>query len=329
MLAGFDITFFTLNNNLIVDLPDDAFSGLSFRPYREDSGPILHLSHNQITSIAQHVFRGIDASTLGIDFSDCDLSEFPGEALNAFPNLTVIMLHNNHITEIPDAAFRTFSMLRSLNIGGNTIRNINREELLSGVEATLDSLHLTSMGLTRFPTNLVKNLEKLRRIDMSSNAITELPADLFVGFHTKIKLEVKLEMNNMSSISPHVFRGAHIGLSKLDLDVNQLTNLDFIDLCSSIFKGTNTLPSIAVVENPLRCDCDTFQHLDPKVVTVTGSCDMPLHYRGLRLYRGRDETDFYRNASDMCVSGSESLMTSHIVVSIVLTIAYISFDRAA
>ena len=303
---------FTLAGNNISYIPDDAFFGLTFY------GANLKLSDNPIRSISKHAFRGTIGRITQIYLSDCELTEFPEKALMVFPYLSLIELQNNQLTEIRDGVFKHFLNLTTLSLGGNTIKNINRGGFFSGVEDVLENVELDSMNIRSFPSKALKNLKRLQRIDLSNNVITTLPGKMFKGFRSEMKrLQVLLGGNNMISISPDFIHESPIRLCWLNLTDNQLTTLDFVDVCSESFEcdspdNATILPSILVTQNPLKCDCELLKHLKPDTLQIVGQCDQPTMYRRLSL-----SLNHYQNSSEecpdfepiICSSGLESSFT--------------------
>ena len=298
-----------LSPNNISHIPDDAFFGLTFY------GANLLLGHNPLHSISKNAFRGIIGSISRVQLASCDLTEFPGEALSKLPHLSFLWLQNNLITEIPNRAFQPFPRLFTVSLGGNAITNINREGLFYGVEHVLENVDLSSMNISSFPSKALKNLKRVQRINLSYNNITTLPGNTFEGFQTEMRLQILLEGNNMISISPNLFRKSPISLCRLNLTDNQLTTLDFINVCLNVFECESTkdvpiLPSILVTQNPLKCDCDTIKHLRPDHLTIVGKCDQPTMYQGLDLYRPQSQMDFYGNASEECPDFEANICSS-------------------
>ena len=257
----------------------------------------------------------------------CSLSEFPIEGLRDVRTLNHISIAENHITDIPDGAFREFPDLAWLVFDRNTFSNVNREGLLSGVESTLTLISLEDTSLTTFPSKLIRNLKKIEYVVLSENDIKTLPADIFKGFQNTTPIRLFLGGNNINCISQHFLRGTSIQLQKLDLSRNQLTSLDFVDPCLPAFQynSNNDPPLINIEGNPLDCYCDLLNLVNQKTVEIYATCEQPPPYHGMTLNASllqsyHETKEFGCPVMDpiVCPSGCDRLMTSSL-----LTVAYV------
>ena len=249
-------------------LPSDAFSGL-------DLHSSLDFYNNDLRTIHSHAFRGIQSGITTLDFKNCNLTEFPGEALSSFTNLRTLRLTSNQITHIPDGSFRPFSQLRELYLENNPLGNINREELLSGLESSLHTLNLQNLNITSFPSALLRNLSGLAFVALNNNLIETLPANMLEGFRTTFQLSLVLSHNRIYNVSPYFLRGTNITLGRINFSHNRLTNLDFLDVCLPPFDYHHlglVKPSVKAYGNPLQCDCDLLNLLNQQEVAFRGQC---------------------------------------------------------
>ena len=334
MFPGLNIVSLLLRNNQITHIPDDAFSGLNFVGTVIDY-PKLDLSENNLQSIDRNAFRGILGDLRGIYFRNCSLTEFPLEALRDMRTLTHISIESNHFTDIPDGTFGWFPDVSWLIFNKNTFRNFNRDGLLSGVESTLVSISLKDMGWTTFPRKLIKNLKAIQYVDLSENDIKTLPADMFKGFQTTRSMIVMLDNNKINCISQHFLRGTTIKLWTLGLSDNQLTSLDFLDLCLPVFQYSwnFALLMVSIENNPLDCHCDLLNLATLKHVNIYATCEQPPPYHGMSLnaslFQSYGETgEFGCSLMDpiVCPSGCDSPMTSSLLTVTYVTIIYITVE---
>ena len=321
LFSGLDIVSLVLRNNQITQIHNNAFSGLNFVRTVDDY-PELDFSDNHLQSIERHAFSGILGSLNGIYFRNCSLTEFPLEAVRHISTLTYITIADNQFTDIPNGTFGVFPDLSWLLFDGNTFRGLDREGLLSGVESSLTLVSLKDMGWTTFPSKLLRKLKKIAYVMLSNNDIKTLKADMFKGFQTTMPLTVVLYSNNINCISQHFLRGTTIKLQNLDLSHNQLTSLDFVDICLPAFQydWNNHHPRILAKGNPLDCHCDLLNLANRQDVKVYATCEQPPPYHGKTLNASRlqsyDETGEFkcpRIDPIVCPSGCDSLMTSSVL----------------
>ena len=260
-------------------LPNDVFSGLNMRGS-------LSFNNSDLRIIPRHAFRGMQGRINSVYLTNCNLTVFPGEALSVFTRLTLLKLASNQITDIPDGSFRQFP-LRELHLGNNPLRNVNREGLLSGLESSLVSLSLKNLDITTFPIALLWNLTRLGYVQLNRNRIESLPDDMLQDFRTASQLSLILSDNRIHNVSEHFLRGTNISLWRINLSGNQLTNLDFLDLCLPQFHydrlQVRPRPSVTLKDNPLQCDCELLTLLTKRGVHFKGHCAEPPVLRGMSL----------------------------------------------
>ena len=337
LFSVFDLNALRLRNNQITHIPPDAFHFLYFSRTSHNI-PVLDLSENNLQSIDRHAFRGIRGQLSKIYFRNCSLTVFPVEPSMWLRSLKEISISTNRITAIPDGTFIGYPELDGLVIDKNPIRNPNREGLLSGVETTLAFLSLEDVGLTTFPSKLIKNLKKIHWVNLSDNDIKFLNDDTFKGFQTTMPLQVTLEKNKIYHIARHVLRGTTIKLHQLDLSYNQLHSFDFIDPCLPAFQynWTDVPPQVYIKHNHLNCDCDLLNLVNQQYVMITGTCAQPPQYHGMTLnasrlhsYNETGELNCPRTDPIDCTSDCDCLMTSSLLTVAYVTIVYVTVQWMA
>ena len=274
----------------VTHLTNDAFAGLDFVPPSYIA--FLRLIHNNLGIIPRHAFRGMNSTPSMLELLDNNLTVFPREALSYFTDLTYLGIRDNMFTEIPDGAFNQFP-LSTLYIGHNPIRNVNREGLLSGLESSLQILDLINLNLTTFPIALLKNLRKLNYVLLHRNLIETLPANMLEDFQTTQQLSILLKSNRIYNVSTDFLQGMNIKMWQINLEDNLLTNLDFIDMCSSSLRfdlmGHKYFqPALDLYGNPLQCDCGLQSLLNQRYVTIEGHCAGPTALENMRFYRVKE-----------------------------------------
>ncbi|XP_066527344.1 leucine-rich repeat-containing G-protein coupled receptor 6 [Hoplias malabaricus] len=290
----------TLALNRITHIPDHAFRNLS-------NLVVLHLHNNQIRTLGQNSFEGLRSlETLELNFNI--LEEFP-VAIRTLAKLQELGFHNNQIRAIPERAFTGNPLLQTIHFYENPIQFVGRSAFqflpklhtlsLNGASeirefpdlkgtTSLQVLTLTRAGLSTLPPNLCQQLPNLRVLELSHNAIEELPSFNHctslqeIGLqHNLIKhIDLKtfqihtlrsldLSCNRIQTIHPDAFRPLQ-SLSKLDLSDNQLSVLPIAGLTSvthlkltgnsAIFTSFRheDFPNIRVIEMPHAYQCCVF-----------------------------------------------------------------------
>uniref|UniRef100_A0A8C1VI73 Leucine rich repeat containing G protein-coupled receptor 6 n=1 Tax=Cyprinus carpio TaxID=7962 RepID=A0A8C1VI73_CYPCA len=267
----------TLALNRITHIPDYAFKNLS-------NLVVLHLHNNMIRTLGQNCFEGLHSlETLELNFNE--LQEFP-VAIRTLAKLQELGFHNNNIKAIPERAFVGNPLLQTIHFYENPIQFVGRSAFqflpklhtlsLNGATeirefpdlkgtSSLQVLTLTRAGLTGLPYDLCHLLPKLRVLELSHNAIEELPS----FYHCASLQEMDLSWNRINTVHPDAFSSLQ-SLIKLDLTGNRLSSLPLTGLTSLThlkLKGNKALsrsfreedfPNIRVIEMPYAYQCCVF-----------------------------------------------------------------------
>ena len=121
----------------------------------------MQLSSNPIKTINGDAFKGIKASTLELDLSNCTLEVFPKEAINKIPNLVALLLKSNKFRSIPEQAFSKLKKLETIDLSGNRGLTIDGNSF-TGLENTLANVSLNNIRLNSFPADAFKSLGKFQ-----------------------------------------------------------------------------------------------------------------------------------------------------------------------
>uniref|UniRef100_A0A672S6D9 Leucine rich repeat containing G protein-coupled receptor 6 n=1 Tax=Sinocyclocheilus grahami TaxID=75366 RepID=A0A672S6D9_SINGR len=252
----------TLALNRITHIPDYAFRNLS-------NLVVLHLHNNMIRTLGQNCFEGLHSlETLELNFND--LQEFP-VAIRTLTNLPSIHIHfyENPIQFVGRSAFQFLPKLHTLSLNGAT--EIREFPDLKGT-TSLQVLTLTRAGLTGLPFDLCHLLPKLRVLELSHNAIEELPIQASLSLSLSLnrnRVISDLSWNRINTIHPDAFSSLQ-SLIKLDLTGNRLSSLPLTGLTSLThlkLKGNMALsrsfreedfPNIRVIEMPYAYQCCVF-----------------------------------------------------------------------
>lgn len=272
--------------------------------YLSTSGPFIELTNRrQIHAFFSHVKN----STLkALNLTGNQFCRFDAQWLAGFANLRHLIFSRNHISTVEfdydflsqiesicldlnnleslDFAFSRFSNLKSLNLSDNSRLRLN-SEVFYGLDK-LEELFISSVGHSRrFSSynklkDVFQNLNNLKTLDISSNYLTQLDAEMFLSTPNLIKLDLsgnKLELDRDCFI--------HVGrkLEFLDLSRNSLKNVDGIfsnlkelkalnlagnklaEVNASTFEGLDNLNDLNLVDNKFehrdRIDAKSFAHI--------------------------------------------------------------------
>ncbi|CAL1534532.1 unnamed protein product [Lymnaea stagnalis] len=234
----------------------------------------LDISSNHIVSLDLLSAWGNDlmqsfSSIERLDLSNNDLTLLPGELFKSLTGLRYLNLSNNQITLFPDCVCLCPS-LHLLDLSSNKIEKIS---LTSQKCSSLTELCIMKNSLKEFPFGLEQafphltkldissnqmrelphqpcNLQELRCLDISHNAIMVLPDEFL---RPCSKLELLVAVNNGLETLPNESSAANLTrLSTVKLSINRITekepfyipkfilelpNLRIIDLCSNGIMG--------------------------------------------------------------------------------------------
>lgn len=168
--------------------------------------------HAKAVRRIQKAVRGyatrLDLSGLGID----DLSPDAEDLLSGLPQLQVLYLGNNNLTDLP-AVLAHLVELRVVYLTGNRLgASEQRRWSALGRLSKLERLALNGNQLTAIPA-VIGQLTSLERLHLDNNLITALPAS--IGQLTRLR-QLDLHHNQIAAIAKEI-----VGLRSLeDLDLN-------------------------------------------------------------------------------------------------------------
>ncbi|XP_019898231.2 extracellular matrix protein 2 [Esox lucius] len=189
----------------------------------------LSLDHNRLASVP----LGLPLSLRELYLRGNLIREFPGEAFVGTSELTILDLSGNRLTErgLPAESLVNTTHLESLNLEGNRLKHVPRHlpsslktlnlegNLISSVgkSAFLRLPHLEHLGLarnriSRVAPGALRALLDLHQLDLSHNALRQVPRQLPWGLHT-----VAATHNKIRSVPRDAFcwGGPDLGLSGL------------------------------------------------------------------------------------------------------------------
>ncbi|CAC5403891.1 TLR13 [Mytilus coruscus] len=170
----------SLSNNLL------EYIDASFNTFYDWRGPILNLKHlkfldlsnNFCSNVSKIFFIGgpnlttllVQNNLLGFVLPD----DHTGETFAALTILKTLNLADNRIPNLPVTIFKSQKNLRTLNLSGNMLENVNFEMIhmtkLSNIDISDNRLSLLEVSFTKQLDDLTKHVRHLT-VDMSGNPI--------------------------------------------------------------------------------------------------------------------------------------------------------------
>lgn len=171
----------------------------------------LNLAHNQLSDLEQIDFSGLK-DLEEIILYDNEFKAFPYDALDSAPNLQIIDLGKNEISDL-GTALNSLRFLEKIDLSNNRIITIAKDIKLP----YLRSITLERNYLSAIP-DFVFESSKLSTLNLFGNSISEIP--------TSLNQLSKLEMLNIGD-NPITYISEEIRLRRLEKLI-----LDWIDLSS-------------------------------------------------------------------------------------------------
>ncbi|XP_026679075.1 insulin-like growth factor-binding protein complex acid labile subunit [Diaphorina citri] len=209
------IHILNLGYNRLNKLNSDTFQGGAFNGLAKIH--ILNLGYNRLNKLNSDTFQGCRSKVpMGGGFRNGMFLYYSGPKDPA-TRLTILGLAKNVIRELPADVFRDFQKLKSLDLNGNFLINLES----TGLEDTLDNLNVRDNQITTLSSSAL-NYKLLTKLDLSHNNLKELEPTAFTNVPTLLHL-------NLS-------RNAH--LSSLPVGgFDPLKKLEVLDLAATGLKS--------------------------------------------------------------------------------------------
>ncbi|XP_033030737.1 toll-like receptor 5 [Lacerta agilis] len=166
--------------------------------------------HN-LKGISPSTFLGLRGSGVySFDVSNGFLRELGPSVFSGLPDLNILLLRSNQITEIQDGAFSGLSQLRLLDLSHNLLGELYTKALQPLRSSPLQHLILKSNHLGIVQHDALVGLNSLQTLDLRDNALVRVPAGKLPSL-----LRLMLGQNRI---------GDAWGLERLS---SNLTHLDF------------------------------------------------------------------------------------------------------
>lgn len=194
-------------------------------------------------------------SLTSLNVSHNSLTSLPPSLFGLIPNLELLDLSGNLLSETLPVTLPSLKHLRDLYLGMNRFDII--PEPVFYLSTSLALLELPSNELTSIPEK-ISLLVNLKRLDVSSNQLKAIPDE--IGCLTNLT-QLKARANKIEHLSPQI--GKLTNLNHLDLRQNELESID--PACLADF---GVLEKLLLTDNLLRSlpptlsDCTGLYELD-------------------------------------------------------------------
>lgn len=204
------------------------------------------------------------------------------------PNITDLEIYDSRL--INDTFFIAFPSLRKLKINNLGLSHFSFDQL-KGLR-DLEILDMSYNALTDLPEGAFEGLSRLVLLDLSHNKLTSLlNSDMFLSLTSLVSLN--LSHNILDYVHPRVFHGLK-ALDYLHLEHNNLTSL-----LPETFKNLSRKAQLYLGNNPWNCHCGIEWIVEKIQAAATYFsdvenliCDSPAHLNSLKLM-DLNTTDLY------------------------------------
>ena len=202
-----------LNDNKISKIPSKAFHNFDLRR--------LTLSGNNITSMADDAFEGVEKNMNILNLSGNDLI-YPPQALGILRNLTTFSISENPLLSFNDIMMRNWTSLESLTFGGSGITSWAWPNSLKYLPS-LKTLIIKTLGVDFLRLDAFSGLENRPLfIWFQGTAFSEFPQALYtLNSMTDLMITDNVQFTD-ESFTAHSFDGLN-ALKSLYLDNTSLT----------------------------------------------------------------------------------------------------------
>lgn len=242
--------------NGIDTLSEDDFSGLG-------GLELLDLSQNQLVVLPDGVFGQL-SSLRNLDLSTNEITHIDESSFSGLVMLERLYLSSNRIQSIHPAAFEGLEKLLELKLQQNMLTvlppvrlpwlllldvSYNRIPPPSATDLqtpNLESLKMAGLGLTSLDEELMRSLNNLHTLDLSSNQLSAMPPALKSA---RGLIRLSLASNRLGHLAKEDFQNL-VTLQGLDL-----SNLNLQGFPEGFFQLFPRLDQLTVAENPFNCLC--------------------------------------------------------------------------
>lgn len=206
-----------LSHNNIVDIPSNAFEGVSQLMY-------LNLSYNiHFSPIPVNLIYPLTKLQI-LDLSNTGLKSIFPEMLNKAPNLRQIYLRGNKIQELTEGTFTNLRNLTIVDLSFNSITSIRPATFINAMN--IKQLSLRGNQLNAFRGEIFNTGTSLEELDISDNQLSYL---FPTSFRIHPRLKKIIASNNKFNFFPATIIQSLQFLELIDLSNNQLKVVEELD----------------------------------------------------------------------------------------------------
>ncbi|KAF2879135.1 hypothetical protein ILUMI_27042 [Ignelater luminosus] len=221
-----------LGNNLISTLPNGVFKRL-------ENLKKLTLSNNNLEELPRNIFDGL-RNLERVHLSYNSISKIDTKAFDSTRRVKEVYLNNNNINVIP-SGFGKLSSLRTVDLSYNKIQVLEKMSLSS-----LEKLNLSHNAIKDLPVQLFR-FTSLKILDLSYNQLSIIHEDVLKWHELK---ELYLQNNQIS-----VFEVTGIGLNQIALNLLDVRHNRLVFIEEDFVKRATNLNTFKVEDNPWDCNC--------------------------------------------------------------------------
>lgn len=241
--TGVNLRVLNLSRNSLAALSGGELGGLGVQE--------LDLSHNHLQQIRSGSFLGL-YRLRRLNLAGNRINEIGANMFEGLEALEELDLRSNPIREVFGGAFQRLSKLRHLLISGSSPENSFRGLLTPGMLYGLQELRqltLSGLQITGINAETFMNLRHLQDLDLSHNALAEVPHTAFnrmaLAQRTSRLRRLDLSHNRIRCLPEGAF-SKFPKLESLDLSGNKLTVVS-----GQAFHGMLKIRELNMLDNPI------------------------------------------------------------------------------
>ncbi|XP_049540983.1 protein artichoke-like [Anopheles darlingi] len=260
------LTTLWLDNNLLTEVPTDAFSG--HLPRLKS----LSMRNNRLQTIRSEQFREV-AHLESLSVSENEITFVEPASFGSLEGLTFLNLSWNQITALDGTVLQPLRRLQVLDLSYNSLAKLNPGLLVMLGE--LKELRLRGNLLDALHRNAFVALKELKYLDLSYNFFRTLPTGL-LGSNRRLQ-ELHLEGNLLKRIEPAN-------------SLNELAYLKHLDLSNNRIEYSSNETLLSPLQTQLlylNLQGNRLQQLPPIALQTTELLLQNNHLRAIRRIKGQ------------------------------------------